>query len=71
MRKLILNIILLLAMAMGAVAQETLTVYDGTTTNGYVPVYGFYTDAYLKSEFVIPSSDLVVMSGKTISEIIG
>lgn len=66
MRKLILNIILLLAM--GAVAQETLTVYDGTTTNGYVPVYGFYCDAYLKSEFVIPSSDLVVMSGKTISE---
>ncbi len=67
MRKLILNIILLLAMAMGAVAQETLTVYDGTETNGYVPVYGFYCDAYLKAEFVIPSSDLDEMNGGTIS----
>ena len=67
MRKLILNILLLLAMAMGAVAQETLTVYDGAETNGYVPVYGFYCDAYLKAEFIIPSSDLDEMNGGTIS----
>ncbi len=67
MRKLILNIILLLAMAIGAAAQETLTVYDGTETSNHVPVYGFYCDAYLKAEFVIPSSDLDEMNGGTIS----
>ena len=48
-------------------AQETLTVHDGTTTNGYVPVYGFYADAYLKAEFVIPANDLGVMAGGSIS----
>ena len=25
-------------------AQETLTVYDGTSTNQYVPMYGYYAD---------------------------
>ena len=39
-------------------AQQTLTVHNGTATNAYVPVYGYYADAYLKSEFVIPSSEL-------------
>ena len=34
------------------------TVNDGSATNGYVPVYGFYADAYLKAEFVMPSSSL-------------
>ena len=48
-------------------AQETLTVHDGTTTNGYVPVYGFYADAYLKAEFVIPANDLGDMAGGSIS----
>ena len=37
----------------GAVVSGELTVHDGTDTNGYVPVYGFYADAYLKAEFVI------------------
>ncbi len=46
---------------------ETLTVYDGTTTNGYVPVYGYYTDAYLKAEFVMPSTEIAEMAGSTIN----
>ena len=48
-------------------AQETLTVHDGTTTNSYVPVYGFYADAYLKAEFVISANDLVDMTGGNIT----
>ena len=48
-------------------AQETLTIHDGTTTNSYVPVYGFYADAYLKAEFVVPANDLVDMTGGTIT----
>jgi hypothetical protein len=46
-----------------------LTVYDGSATNGYVPVYGFYADAYLKCEMVYPSSELAAMAGKDISKI--
>ena len=44
-------------------AQETLTVYDEGATNAYVPVYGFYTDAFLKAEFIMNSNDLVSMTG--------
>ena len=28
-----------------ATAQAELTVADGTATNGYIPVYGYYIDA--------------------------
>jgi hypothetical protein len=42
-------------------------VHDGTSTNGYVPIYGFFTDAYLKSEAVYPASELSTMNGKSIT----
>ena len=48
---------------------ETLTVYDGTTTNQYVPAYIFYWDDFTRSEFVIPATDLADMAGGTISAI--
>ena len=38
------------------------TVHDGTATNGYLPVYGFYADAYLKGEMVYPAAELSNMS---------
>ena len=44
-----------------------LTVHDGTTTNGYVPVHGLYADAYLKSEFIMPASELTQMAGFSIN----
>ena len=44
-----------------------LTVHDGTATNGYVPVYGFYADAYLKSEMVYPAAELSDMANGTIN----
>ena len=43
-------------------SDSQLTVHDGTTT-----IYGFYADAYLKSEFVMPAADLSEMSGANIS----
>ena len=46
-----------------ATAQNTITVADGTSTNGYVPIYGYYCDNYLKSEYVIPAADLAAMTG--------
>ena len=48
--------------------QSTLTVNEGTTTNGYIPVYGYYADTEgLTSEFVIPAADLAAMNGGSIS----
>ena len=48
-------------------AQETLTVYDGTTTNSYVPAYMGYFDDFTKSQFVIPADGLEEMNGGTIT----
>ena len=39
-------------------AEPSVTANDGGATNDYVPVYGYYTDAYLKAEFVTPASSL-------------
>ena len=50
-----------------AIAQQTLTVYDGDATSQYVPIYGFYADAYMKAECVMNSGDLMEMKGGTIT----
>ena len=44
-----------------------LTVHDGTATNSYVPVYGYYCDSYLKSEMVYPAAELSSMANGTIN----
>jgi gingipain K len=46
-----------------------LTVYDGTATNQYIPMYGYYFDDYTKSECIIPASSLTSMNGCTITAI--
>lgn len=40
---------------------QTMTVNDGTATSGYVPVYGYYGDAYNKCEMVYPAAELSAM----------
>ena len=69
MKKLLLFLLTLMIgfCSLQVSAQETLTVHDGTTTNSYVPVYGYYADAYLKAEFVIPANDLVDMTGGNVT----
>ncbi|MCR5157970.1 MAG: fibronectin type III domain-containing protein [Prevotella sp.] len=66
---LILTLALLCAMAQGAKAQETLTVYDGTATNEYVPMYVYYFDDFTRSQFVVPAADLTAMKGGEITAI--
>ncbi|MBR5640270.1 MAG: fibronectin type III domain-containing protein [Muribaculaceae bacterium] len=69
-RNLLFTLILwVMAAFVPAMAQNTLTVYDGDEGNAYVPVYGYYCDAYLKCEFVIPADDLADMNGNAINEI--
>ena len=68
-KKLLFSLVMMLfAMATPAMA-ESLTVYEGELGNAYVPIYGFYADAYLKCEYVIPAADLQVMDGKVITNI--
>ena len=45
-----------------------LTVNDGTNTNGYVPIYGYYVDAITKSQFIIPAENLADMAWGTINK---
>lgn len=47
----------------------TLTVNDGTTTNEYVPVYGYYVDSYSRSQLIIPASELTAMQWGTVSKL--
>ena len=49
--------------------RSTLTVYPGTASNRYVPVYGFYTDSDLCSQYIIPAADLAAMNGSTITNL--
>ena len=47
--------------------QETLTVYDGSASNYYIPAYISYFDEFTKSQFVIPAADLADMTGMPIN----
>ena len=67
MKKYLLSLMTLLLAFTGVARADELTVNDGTSTNGYVPVYGFYADAYLKAEYVIPAVDLAEMDGAEIN----
>ena len=67
MKKIFFFLMLLTGLAtMTVSAQQTLTVADGTTTNGYVPVYGYYEDAFLQSQTIYPASLLTSMVGEPI-----
>ena len=46
-----------------------LTVNDGTTTNSYVPIYGYYVDDLTQSTFIIPAADLTGMEYGEISQL--
>ena len=48
-------------------AQVQLTVADGTTTNEYVPIYGYYADAYLRAQMIYPGTDLAAMTGGVVN----
>ena len=68
-KKSLLFLLLFALMApWAAKAQSELTVYDGSATNGNVPVYGWYADAYNKAEMIMPAADLDEMTGGTISK---
>ncbi len=69
MKKTRLSFLLLslLLIAVGARADE-ITVNDGEATSSFVPVYGYYADAYTRSQFIIPAKDLVDASNSYITK---
>ena len=67
--KLLLFTLLCSLAALLPAKAETLTVYDGTTTNNHVPAYVYYWDNFARSEVVIPASALEDMNGGTITAI--
>ena len=52
-----------------AKAQETLTVYDASNTNGYIPFYGLYADYGTRAQFIIPASKLEDLAGGSIQKL--
>ena len=67
MKKILFSLMTFVLAFAGVARADELTVHDGTATNGYVPVYGFYADAYLKAEYVIPAADLATMAGGSVN----
>lgn len=63
---------MLLAMIAGGASParaDELTVYDGTDTSEYLPIYGYYCDNFTKAEFIMPASDLEELAGSTITNL--
>lgn len=73
MNKHIFQTVLLLMLALfgstSLLRADELTVYDGTSYNSYVPIYGYYADAYLRCQYVIPAEYLEDMKGSSITEL--
>ncbi len=61
---------LLSSLTVGLTAQTaSLTVANGTSTNAYVPLYGYWMDAAQHNQVVYPASMLADMQGATIAQL--
>lgn len=70
MNKIKLLLMLLLVSVFTAQAQvtpSTLTLYDGTTQNGCVPICGAIAYTYQRIQYVMPTEDLTALVGKTLN----
>lgn len=67
-RKVIFATLLLsLLLPMTLSAQDSLQVCNGTSTNSYIPIHGFYNDSRFRNEFIYPARLLNAMAGSTIT----
>ena len=48
---------------------STLVVANGTATNEYVPIYGYYADAFQHNQMIYPASMLTAMQGGYITQL--
>ena len=68
-KSLLLLLLLALGLPWATRAQETLTVYDGTSNVSSVPVYSYFTHYGVGSQYIVSSDDLSVLSNGTISKL--
>lgn len=47
-----------------------LTIHDSNATDEYIPVYGYFCDAYQKSESIYPAVELAGMTNDTITHLV-
>lgn len=45
------------------------TINEGTISNRYTPIFGYYADDYSRSQFVIPAAELVELQWDTITKL--
>ena len=64
---LCLLMVLALFAPWATVQADDLTVNDGTVTNEFVPLYGYYADTSGKSQFVVPADAVSDMANGSIS----
>ena len=69
MRKFLASLLLLATLLPFTARAEELTVYNGTTTNQYVPAYVSRFDDYTRTQHVIPATQLASMNGGLITSI--
>ena len=70
MKKFLLSLITLAACSMGMMAQETLTICDGTATNAYIPINSYWWDnATTQAQTIFPAALLEAMEGTQITAI--
>ena len=70
-RKSLLFVLLMALFAPLAMHAQTLTVYEEpTTTNEYVPFYGYYADATQRNQMIFPATELTEMVGKEITQMV-
>ena len=68
--KFLMPLVAIVAMALPwDVQAQTLTVANGTATNTYVPIYGYYCDADQHNQVVYPASMLADMDGSYITSL--
>ena len=68
--KFLLPLVAIVAMAMPVnVMAQSLTVANGTATNTYVPIYGYYCDADQHNQVVYPASMLADMENNYITSL--
>ena len=59
-------LLLALLVPWAAKAQNTLTVCDGTVTNSYIPIYGYWADSPQHNQMIYPATELTDMVGMSI-----
>ena len=66
MKRILLSLLTILMLSGVAKAQRTITVANGSATSSYVPIYGMYSDAYLRCQTIYPEELISEMTGGTI-----